>query len=171
METTEKIVEAYVRYVKRWATIPNIKCPGQYEIDLLAIDPVSLERYHIESGISISGSYSKLTAKPYSEEDLKIRVKAAGQRRTIGYFAQRKFSAEPVVETLKKYGFMPNQYSKVIVTWSWEDDVPAVAEELKIELWDFKEIIKKIAGTFQEERTYFTDDTLRTLQLFSKAVS
>ena len=36
METTEKIVEAYVRYVKRWATIPNIRCDGQYEIDLLA---------------------------------------------------------------------------------------------------------------------------------------
>jgi len=53
METTEKIVEAYVRYVKGWATIPNIKCPGQYEIDLLAIDPLSLGRYHIESGVSI----------------------------------------------------------------------------------------------------------------------
>ena len=39
METTERIVEAYVRYVKGWVTIPNIRCPGQYEIDLLAIDP------------------------------------------------------------------------------------------------------------------------------------
>jgi hypothetical protein len=56
METTEKIVEAYVRYVKRWATIPNITCAGQFEIDLLAIDPVGLERYHIESGVSVSGS-------------------------------------------------------------------------------------------------------------------
>jgi hypothetical protein len=51
METTEKIVESYVRYVRGWATIPNIKCPGQYEIDLLAIDPVNLDRYHIESGV------------------------------------------------------------------------------------------------------------------------
>jgi hypothetical protein len=25
METTAKIVEAYVRYMKRWATIPNIR--------------------------------------------------------------------------------------------------------------------------------------------------
>jgi len=31
METTEKIVEAYVRYVKDWATIPNIKYKGQFE--------------------------------------------------------------------------------------------------------------------------------------------
>lgn len=49
METTEKIVEAYVRHVKRWATIPNVRCDGQFEIDLLAIDPVTLEPYHIET--------------------------------------------------------------------------------------------------------------------------
>ena len=48
METTEKIVEAYVRYVKNQAPIPNVKCPGQWEIDILAIDPVKLNRYHIE---------------------------------------------------------------------------------------------------------------------------
>lgn len=30
MKTTEKIVEAYVRYFKGWATIHDIKCPGQY---------------------------------------------------------------------------------------------------------------------------------------------
>ena len=91
METTERIVEAYVRYVKRWATIPNIKCEGQFEIDLLAIDPRSLNRYHIESGVSVSASYRALTAKPYDPEDLKIRVKIAGTRRTLGYFIERKY--------------------------------------------------------------------------------
>lgn len=76
METTEKIVESYCRYVKGWFTIPNIKCPGQYEIDLLAVDTSnpSFKRYHIESGVSISGAYSKLTGKPFSQERLKKRV-------------------------------------------------------------------------------------------------
>src|SRR5438874_13037332 len=49
METTEKIVESYCRYVKQWFTIPNIKCRGQYEIDLLAVDttsPKKMGRYH-----------------------------------------------------------------------------------------------------------------------------
>jgi hypothetical protein len=111
METTEKIVEGYARYVKNWATIPNIKCPGQYEINLIAIDPCSLNRYHIESGVSISRSYSKLTLKPYSDQDLKSRLKTAGQRRTLGYFVQTKFGAEPVLATLKEYGFIPGKYS------------------------------------------------------------
>ena len=170
METTEKIVEAYVRYVNGWATIPNIKCPEQYEIDLLAIDPVNSNRYHIESGVSISQSYSKLTAKPYSDQDLKIRVKTAGQRRTIGYFAKRKFGAKPVLDTLKKYGFKKGTYSKIIVTWGWEDAAEKEARRLKIQLWDFRDILRKIADHFQKERVYFTDDTLRTLQLFSRAM-
>src|SRR5262249_32719706 len=65
METTEKIIECYVRHVLRWATIPNIKCDGQYEIDLIAIDPVNLERYHIESSVSASKGFSRLTAKSF----------------------------------------------------------------------------------------------------------
>lgn len=76
METTEKIVEAYVRYVKRWATIPNIRCDGQFEIDLLAIDPVTLKRYHIETGVSGSQAFSKLTGEKFDPALLKVRVQA-----------------------------------------------------------------------------------------------
>ena len=170
METTEKIVEAYVRYVKGWATIPNIKCPGQYEIDLLAIDPVNLDRYHVESGVSISRSYSKLTVKPYSDQDLKVRVKAAGQRRTIGYFVQRKFGAKSVLNTLKRYGFNPGKYSKVIVSWGWEERVEDEADSHGIQLWDFRDILREISASSERKRVYFTDDTLRTLQLFARAV-
>ena len=169
METTERIVEAYCRYIKRWATIPNIKCPGQYEIDLLAVDPRTIKRYHIESGVSISGSYSRLTAKRFDTEELKKRGKAAGQRRTLGYFAERKFGASEVVETLKKYGFQPNQYSKIIVTWGWEDEVESRADAEGIILWDFRDLLREIGDTFRGDRGYYTDDTLRTLQLFARA--
>jgi hypothetical protein len=116
METTEKIVEAYVRYVKHWATIPNIKCPGQYEIDLLAVDPATGESYHIESGVSISGGFSKLTNKPFSTEALKVRVQQAGQRRTLGYFVDRKFGSPEIRKALAEYGFQPGGYKKVVVS-------------------------------------------------------
>ena len=106
METTEKIVESYCRYVKQWFTIPNIKCKGQYEIDLLAVDMTEpIGRYHIECGVSISGSYSKLTANEFSTEKLKQRVGAAGQRRTLRFFIERKFKIREVEEELEKYGF------------------------------------------------------------------
>jgi hypothetical protein len=170
METTEKIVEAYVRYVKGWLTIPNIKCGGQLEIDLLAVDladPKEVQRYHVESGISISGAFSRLTSKPYSSKELKVRGKQPSQRRTLGYFVKRKFGERAVIEKLKSFGFVPGNYKKVIVSWGWDDDVPAAAKKASVELWDFREILNEIAEMCGSERTYFADDTMRTLQLMA----
>jgi len=172
METTKKIVESYCRYVKGWFTIPNIKCSRQYEIDLLAVNLLqdgNLERYHIESGISISGAYSKLTNKDYSPDKLKIRVHQASQRRTLGYFIERKFGAEEVLEELSKYGFKKGNYRKIIVTWGWTDGAKLEAEKKKIELWDFRKLLEEIDSMCKDKKTYFTDDTLRTLQLFIRS--
>lgn len=171
METTERIVEAYVRYVKGWATIPNIKCKGQFEIDLLAIDPVSLDRYHIESGVSVSGTFSALTAKPFSTEDLKIRGQQASQRRTLGYFAERKFGHPSVTRKLSEYGFRSGAYVRVIVSWGWTDEAAQQAKAQGIMLWDFREVMLEIAEVFRSTKIYFTDDTLRTLNLFVHATA
>ena len=170
LETTEKIVEAYARYVKGWATIPNIRCRGQYEIDLLAIDPVTNGRYHIESGVSLSGAFSKLTTRPFDRAQLKLRVQQPAQRRTLGYFLERKFAQPEILETLKTYGFEGSNYVKVIVSWGWRPEVEAEAEKHGIMLWDFGDLMKQIADELQKKNSYFTDDTLRTLHLYARAV-
>jgi hypothetical protein len=173
METTEKIVESYCRYVKQWFTIPNIKCKGQYEIDLLAVDttsPESLRRYHVECGVSISGSYSKLTDKPFSQEHLKIRVKQAGQRRTVGFFIERKFELPQVHAELRKYGFVPGNYERIIVTWGATPEAEALAKKHRVALWDFRDLLREIAAANKDHKTYFTDDTARTIQLFAMAM-
>lgn len=166
METTEKIVESYVRYVQNWATIANIRCPEQKEIDLLAVDPLTLKRYHIESGVSISQGFSKLTAKPFSIDLFKQRLKKPGQRMTIGYFHENKFSHPKVLETLRLYGFKPGNYERIVVAWGYNDDVPKEAEKLGITLWKFPDLMVKIASLFEGKRTYFIDDTLRTMHLY-----
>ena len=171
METTEKIVESYVRYVKGWATIANIKCDGQFEIDLLAIDPCTGDKYHIESGVSVSGNFSKLTTKPFSAEMLKERVKQAQQRRTLGYFVERKFSAPGVVKKLAEHGFAPGKYGKVVVTWGWTPDAKQQADRCGVELWDFRDLMAEITERFKDDKIYFTDDTLRTLHLYAKSLS
>ncbi len=169
METTERIVEAYVRYVKGWATIPNVRCAGQNEIDLIAIDPVSLDCYHIEVSILISQGFRKLTAKAYDQEKAKERVHQASQRRTVGFFAEKKFGSASVLERLQEYGFQPGHYARVIVTWGWEAAAQLQAEAAGVELWDFRDIVREIAGAIRGSREYFTDDTLRTLNLFIHA--
>jgi hypothetical protein len=168
-ETTEKIVEAYVRYVKGWATIPNIKCKGQYEIDLLAIDSITGKRYHVESGVSISEGFSKLTGEAYSFNLLKQRTKQASQRRTVGYFRDRKFSSPEILAKLAEYGFRNMNYNRIIVSWGWTDDAKKQADTAGIELWDFRTIMVDIANKAYG-REYFTDDTLRTLQLLVKSL-
>jgi hypothetical protein len=170
METTERIVEAYVRYVKGWATIPNLKCKGQYEIDLLAMDPVMLKRYHIESGVSISGSFNALTAKPFDPADLKVRTKIASARRTLGYFVQRKFGITNVTDKLAEYGFTTENYHRVIVTWGWTPEVEPQAKDAGVLLWDFRDLVCDIAEKFETSSIYFTDDTLRTLNLYAHAL-
>lgn len=172
METTEKITESYCRYVRGWFTLPNVRCPGQNEVDLLAVDVRGRDRparYHIECGVSVSGAYSKLTAKPFSLDRLRARVTAAGARRTIDFFIQRKFGPPQVSEVLAQYGFTPGNYQKVIVSWGWTSEAAAIAEAQQIELWDFRKLLNQIADSVREGRTYFTDDTLRTLHLFTKA--
>jgi hypothetical protein len=169
METTERIVEAYVRYVKRWATIPNVGCPGQNEIDLLAIDPRTLDRYHIETSVSISSGFARLTGEPFDPERYKTAVGKPKQRRTLGFFVERKFKPPGVIDTLLKYGFEPGGYTQIIVSWGWRADVEAQAKQLGIQLWDFRKVVKEIAKECESVSTYFGDDTLRTLHLFTLA--
>lgn len=152
--------------------ISNIKCSGQYEIDLLTVDPLSnnnIKRYHIEFGVSISGAYSKLTGKEFSQESLKKRAEKSAQRRTIGYFIQRKFGSKEVLSELEKYGFKRDSYTKLIVTWGWTPEAKEEADREDIILWDFRNILKKIAESCHNKKTYFMDDTLRTIQLFLRS--
>ena len=175
METTEKIVESYVRYLKNWFTIPNIKCKeGQKEIDLLAVefsDSSTTGRYHIETSVSISNSYSKLTTNPFSKDELRVRVKEAGQRRTLGYFIESKFSDSNVLDTLSLYSFTKGNYKKIIVSWGWNDDVPLAAKKAGVELWNFKDMLREIAESTRSNQTYYIDDTMRTLQLLTISLS
>lgn len=174
METTERIVESYCRHVKRWFTISNLRCAGQYEIDLLAIEVTPerrIGRYHIESGVSVSGPFSKLTARPFSPEKLKERVHQPGQRRTIGYFVQRKFGSPEVLAELARFGFEEGNYEKVIVTWGWEDAARVEADRNDIALWDFRQILAEIAQSCRGSKAYFGDDTLRTIHLIERSKS
>ena len=100
---------------------------------LIAIDPVNLERYHIESSVSASKGFSRLTAKIFDPNDLKVRVKIPAARRTLGYFRDKKFAASGIVSRLREYGFTNGNYKKVIVTWGWTEDAKREADAAGIE--------------------------------------
>lgn len=173
METTEQIVESWCRYIQHWFTISNIKCEGKNkEVDILAlgVDKANrIQKYHIEVSISVSNAFSKLNDKKFTEDELKHRTKQAGLRRSIRFFIQKKFEAREVLEKLEKYGFTPNHYKKMIVSWGWTESAKKIADNNGIELKDFRDVLKEIRDACNST-TYFKDDTLRTIQLFEKAL-
>ncbi|RJP34299.1 MAG: hypothetical protein C4536_03000 [Actinobacteria bacterium] len=173
MQTTEKIVQSYCNYVLGLATIPNVKCDsGQYEIDILAVDPKIYGkegRFHIECSIHITSGFSKITAIEFSEEKLKERVQKPKQRMSIGFFIERKFDVPEVLAKLKQYGFKKGQYRKVIVADGWTEEAEAIAKKRGILLWDFNQIVMALAKECEKSSKYFDDDALRTIQLLLRA--
>ncbi len=172
MQTTEKIVVSYCNNILGLATIPNIKCDrGQNEIDILAINPKRLSkkgRFHIECSVHITSHFSRITSAEFSEEKLKMRVEKPKQRMTLGFFIQKKFDAEGVLEKLEQFGFEAGNYQKVIVADGWTADVEILAKEKSILLWDFNQILIELADNCGDTK-YYDDDTMRTIQLFLRA--
>jgi hypothetical protein len=167
-ETTEKIVESYFRYCRDCATMTNIKCSAQHEIDLLAVDLRTGTRYHVESSVNIGAGFSKLTNKPFDPMMLKDRNKGPDMRRTLGFFDQVKFSAQDVVSKLAEYGFQPGAYSKVVVTWDCSPEVTAAAANVGIEVLEFPTLLTQFQECVVDKCEYIMDDTVRMLQLLAR---
>lgn len=170
METTERIVEAYVRYVKGWATIPNLRCDTQKEIDLFAIDPVTDERWHIETSVSISSGFSALTNVPYEPGEHKHRLKAATARRKLGFFLAEKFEPKAIEERLACFGCAPGKLRRAIVTWDWKDGVAEAAAAAGVEVWALPDMMQQVAEKSRQRRAYLSDDILRTIDLFARGL-
>lgn len=164
METTERIVEAYCRYIKHWFTIPDIRVKNN-EIDLIAVDKDG-NKAHIEIGVSISGGFSKLknVGREAGEE------KQSVDRTNLGYFETKKFGSNEIVKELRDiYGFGDDSYKKIIVAWAAEEEVVKSAAENGIDVWLLPDLIEEIEEKFGRENGYYRDDTIRTLHLAAKA--
>ena len=171
METTERIVEAYVRYVRGWATIPNLRCAGQKEIDLFAIDPRTDERWHIETSVSISSGFSKLTNDSYEPGEHKVRVKSATARRKLGFFLEEKFLPAAVAAKLGDYGCEEGGIRRAIVTWDCKPGVEEAAHAHGVEVWKLPDLMHALAEEGRKGNVYFGDDTLRTITLFARGMA
>ena len=58
-----------------------------------------------------------------------------------------------------------------MVSWGWTDEAKAAADVEQIQLWDFRSLMREIADSIHGKRSYFTDDTLRTINLFVRALN
>ena len=56
------------------------------------------------------------------------------------------------------------------MTWDWTPDAKLPADSSGIELWDFRTVMREISVSIRNTRSYFTDETLRTINLFVRAL-
>lgn len=61
----------------------------------------------------------------------------------------------------------PRKLTESLALWITSKSSRERAQENGIELWDFRTVLKGVADAC-DSRTYFSDDTLRTLQLFCR---
>ena len=135
-------------------------CRGGKEIDLLAFNPKTGEKYHVESSVGTSNSF-------------KIREKdtftSKGRPHKIGldYFNREKFEHPIVKEKIREY-FGDSKYHKWLVIWHIQNEelVTKAYLEYKIEIYWIHELI---ANLRQQKLTRGSRDiVLRLIEFFGK---
>ena len=159
MEPEVHIIEKYFQEFCKCFTMTNIKCEGNKEIDLLAINPITMERYHIESRISTT---------------FKLRLEATYtkngrcHKNGLDYFHKEKFEHPAVKKKIREL-FGNEKYTKVLFIWDAQDkfaDTPRIAKEKYcIEIMGLRAVI----GVFKELKlpSGSRDDVLRIMELVS----
>jgi len=147
-----------MQLVKKCFTMTNIMLEGGKEIDLLAYNPISGEKYHIEVRVTI-------------EKGFRIRMvdtqTRSGRKHRRGLDTLNAIKFKPVEDAVKEM-FGSSEYKKTLVVWDVEDS--SVIEQAKsvydIEVWKISNIMREL---IREVKTKpYRDDVLRTIQLISK---
>jgi len=141
----------------------NVMLEGGKEIDLLAINPQSGDKYHIEVRVATGRGFRLRLVDTYTKNGRK-------HRRGLDTLNEIKFSHPTVINAVKEI-FGCGEYKKVLVVWDVEDN--RVMEQAKsrynIEIWKISDIISEL---MQEVKTKpYRNDVLRTIQLISRRVS
>jgi hypothetical protein len=137
----------------------NIMLEGGKEIDLLAVNPISGEKYHIEVRVAIGKGFRLRLIDTQTRNGRK-------HRRGMDTLNAVKFS-HPTVATAVSEIFGRKDYKKVLVVWDVEGK--SVIEQAKkrynIEIWKISDIMRELIREVKTKA--YRDDVLRTVQLIS----
>jgi len=139
----------------------NVMLEGGKEIDLLAVNPISGEKFHIEVRVATGRGFRLRLIDTQTKNGRK-------HRRGMDTLNEIKFSHPTVVKAVTEI-FGTNHYRKVLVVWDVEEK--NVIEQAKslydIEVWKMSDIMNEL---IQEVKTKaYRDDVLRTIQLISRS--
>jgi hypothetical protein len=159
LEPEVHIIERYLQLVKRWFTMTNVMLDGGKEIDLLALDPCSGNKYHIEVRVAISRGFRIRLVDTQTKSGIK-------HKRGLDTLNEIKFSPPAVVNSCREI-FGCDNYKRVLVVWDvQEPNVIKLAKDLYgIEVWRISDLINDLIN--EVDTKAYRDDILRTVQLIS----
>ncbi len=159
MEPEVHIVERYLQLVKHWFTMTNVMLDGGKEVDLLAFDPRTGEKYHIEVRVATGRGFRIKLLDTQTHDGRK-------HKRGMDTLNEIKFSPPSVIKACKEI-FGCDDYKKVLVVWDVQE--PDVIEQTKklygIEIWRISNMITELLNAVGTKA--YRDDILRTVQLIS----
>lgn len=159
MEPEVHIIEKYFQKLLCCFTMTNIRLKGNKEIDLLAINPKTEEKFHVEARISTSRGFALKEKDTYTS-------KGRPHKRGLDYFEKEKFNHPIVVGKIHEL-FGDSNYRKVLIVWNTEDNfahLPQLAKEkFNIEIWGLRHFLR--AFMFKRLTIGSRDDILRTMEL------
>ena len=150
LELEVHIVDRYMQLVKKCFTMTNIMLKGGKEIDLLAINPKTNKKYHIEVRVA--------TGRGFKLRLIDTQTKTGRKhRRGLDTLNQIKFTHPTMVNAIKQI-FGTNKYQKVLVVWEVENNI--VIEKAKelynIEIWKMPNIMRELAQKVNTKATATT---------------
>ena len=160
MEPEVHIVDRYMQLVRKSLTMTNVMLGGNKEIDLLAFNPRSGEKYHIEVRVATGRGFRLRMVDTQTKKGYK-------HRRGLDTLHEIKF-AHPIVTNKVKQIFGSSDYRKVLVVWDVQDSevITGARDVYGIEVWKIQDVISEMMKEIKS-RSY-RDDVLRTVQLISK---
>ena len=154
------VVERYMQLVKKCFTMTNIMLKGGKEIDLLAFNPITKEKFHIEVRIA--------TGRGFRLRRIDTQTKNGRRhRRGLDTLNEIKFAHPTVVNAVKEI-FSGSKYRKVLVVWDVQDSsvIKKAKSIYNIDVWKISNIISELMREVKSRP--YRDDVLRTIQLISK---
>jgi hypothetical protein len=160
LEPEVHIVDRYMQLVKKCFTMTNVVLEGGKEIDILAYNPLTLEKYHIEVRVATGKGFRLRMVDTQTKKGFK-------HRRGLDTLNESKFVHSIVTDTTKQI-FGSSKYRKVLVVWDVENaEVVTKAKALyDIEVWKIPDILNEMKKELKTQP--FRDDVLRTMQSISK---
>jgi len=160
LEPEVHIVDRYMQLVKKCFTMTNVMLGGGKEIDLLAFNPVSGEKFHIEVRIATGRGFRLRMIDTQTRNGRK-------HKRGLDTLNEIKFTPQIVVNSIKKI-FGSSEYTKVLVVWDVQNSevIKQAKDVYGIEIWRISDVMNEMMKEVKTKA--YRNDVLRTIQLISK---